>query len=57
MRVVAEGVETQVQLEILRRMGCDGAQGYFLCRPIPADGISDLLEAELRGERPRLRLH
>ena len=55
-RVVAEGVETQAQLESLRRMGCDGAQGYFLCKPVPAEGISHLLETELEADRPRLRL-
>jgi predicted signal transduction protein with EAL and GGDEF domain len=38
--VLAEGVETQVQLEILLNEGCDEAQGYFLGRPKP---ISDLL--------------
>ncbi|CAN7487395.1 bifunctional diguanylate cyclase/phosphodiesterase [Rhizobium sp. LjRoot254] len=38
--VLAEGVETQDQLEILLSEGCDEAQGYFLGRPKP---ISDLL--------------
>jgi diguanylate cyclase len=35
-RVVAEGVETGAQLEHLRRLDCDDAQGYFLARPATA---------------------
>jgi len=34
--VVAEGVETQQQLDFLRRLGCDTVQGYFISRPVPA---------------------
>jgi diguanylate cyclase (GGDEF)-like protein/PAS domain S-box-containing protein len=38
-RVLAEGVETERQLEFLREIGCDEAQGYFIGRPAPADEI------------------
>ena len=34
--VVAEGVETDNELEIVRRVGCDEAQGYLLGRPAPS---------------------
>jgi EAL domain-containing protein (putative c-di-GMP-specific phosphodiesterase class I) len=36
MRMVAEGVETELAYEALKRLGCDQAQGYFLSRPVPA---------------------
>jgi EAL domain-containing protein (putative c-di-GMP-specific phosphodiesterase class I) len=35
MRVVAEGVETPAQLEVLRHLGCDDAQGYLFSPPMP----------------------
>jgi EAL domain-containing protein (putative c-di-GMP-specific phosphodiesterase class I) len=40
MKVVAEGVETEAQLDFLRANGCDIAQGYFFSRPLP---VNDLL--------------
>ncbi|MFO1069963.1 MAG: bifunctional diguanylate cyclase/phosphodiesterase [Geminicoccaceae bacterium] len=36
MQVLAEGVETASQLDGLRRMGCDAAQGYLIARPVQA---------------------
>jgi len=41
--VVAEGVETSDQLRLLGRLGCDEVQGYFVGRPMPAEGIAGLL--------------
>jgi diguanylate cyclase (GGDEF)-like protein/PAS domain S-box-containing protein len=43
--VVAEGIETEGQLEKLRELGCDLAQGYLLGRPMPADALGELLLA------------
>jgi len=34
-RVLAEGVETIEQLEMLRKLGCDAVQGYYISKPIP----------------------
>jgi diguanylate cyclase (GGDEF)-like protein len=39
MSVTAEGVETQAQLDWLKRHGCDDVQGYFTARPMPAHEI------------------
>jgi diguanylate cyclase (GGDEF)-like protein/PAS domain S-box-containing protein len=41
--VVAEGVETEEQLEALRALGCHRAQGYFLARPMSARDVTKLL--------------
>lgn len=43
---VAEGVETQVQADLLRSMGCDYAQGYFFSKPLPADAFKALLDTK-----------
>ena len=40
LTVVAEGVETLEQLEFLRELGCDEAQGYFLAHPLEADAFA-----------------
>jgi len=40
---VAEGVETSTQAELLRRMGCDLAQGYYFARPMDADAVDATL--------------
>jgi diguanylate cyclase (GGDEF)-like protein/PAS domain S-box-containing protein len=44
MRVVAEGVETRQQLEILQEHGCPEGQGYYFCGPVPAEQFRQLLE-------------
>jgi diguanylate cyclase (GGDEF)-like protein/PAS domain S-box-containing protein len=44
--VIAEGVETQGQLEDLKRLNCRSAQGYYLARPMPADAFRRLVTEE-----------
>lgn len=39
LEVLAEGVETVVQLDMLRSLGCETVQGYLLGRPVPADQL------------------
>jgi PAS domain S-box-containing protein len=48
LRVTAEGVESQRQLEEARRLGCTNAQGFFIARPMPADSVYDWLKGTSR---------
>jgi len=48
LRVVAEGVETQEQLEFLGARACDAMQGYYFSRPVPADDMTRLLANGMR---------
>jgi len=43
LRMVAEGVETEIAYDALKRLGCDQAQGYFMSRPVPAGELDDWL--------------
>ena len=45
--VVAEGVETQAQVELLRRMGCHIVQGYYFSKPVTAKEFEKLIEERL----------
>jgi EAL domain-containing protein (putative c-di-GMP-specific phosphodiesterase class I) len=43
--VLAEGVETEAQLDQVMALGCDFAQGFYFSRPVPAERIDELLLA------------
>ncbi|MNH03746.1 Cyclic di-GMP phosphodiesterase Gmr [compost metagenome] len=43
LKVVAEGVETQEQLALLREQGCDEVQGYLISKPVDASAFGALL--------------
>ncbi|MCE9600446.1 MAG: EAL domain-containing protein [Spirochaetia bacterium] len=45
LRVVAEGVETQSQLEFLKAEGCENIQGYFFSRPVPEDTLEACIKS------------
>jgi EAL domain-containing protein (putative c-di-GMP-specific phosphodiesterase class I) len=59
LAVVAEGVETAAQIELLSALECDTGQGFFFSRPLPALQIAGLLsggalpltDASARGRR------
>ena len=41
--VVAEGVETKEQLQLLIELGCDYIQGYYFSKPLPIEKLQSLL--------------
>jgi diguanylate cyclase (GGDEF)-like protein len=43
LHVLAEGVETQAQLSFLRELGCHSFQGFLFSKPLPVDGMTNLL--------------
>ena len=49
LKVVAEGVETQAQLEFLRAERCDVIQGYFFSQPLPVDQLERFAEQPKSG--------
>jgi EAL domain-containing protein (putative c-di-GMP-specific phosphodiesterase class I) len=51
--VVAEGIETEAQFEILRAMGCDTGQGYLFARPLPEPDAAWLLSPGRAGASTR----
>jgi EAL domain-containing protein (putative c-di-GMP-specific phosphodiesterase class I) len=47
-RVIAEGIEDPETLELLRAIGCDIAQGYYLAKPMRIEALDSLLSASAR---------
>ena len=52
MRVIAEGVETEEQAQLLRQAGCHKLQGYLFGKPMP---LPDFIAAWERSERTVLK--
>ena len=46
--VVAEGVETEVQYQLLKQAGCDCVQGYFFSKPLPAADFEAFVDERVR---------
>ena len=51
LTVVAEGVETKGQLELLQNAGCNIVQGYYFSRPLPPEEFEKLIQREIAIER------
>ena len=49
LQTIAEGVETSAQLAFLREQGCDEMQGYYYCKPLPADAFAVFARARTPG--------
>ncbi len=47
LRAVAEGIETEAQLQALLDLGCEFGQGFHFSRPIPTDRVGGLLAGQL----------
>ncbi len=47
VKVVAEGVETEGQMQILKDGGCNLVQGYYFSRPLPAEEFEKLIEKQI----------
>jgi EAL domain-containing protein (putative c-di-GMP-specific phosphodiesterase class I) len=49
LKTIAEGVETAEQLKTLHELGCDMVQGFYLCRPVPAEAAEAILAMNQRA--------
>lgn len=47
--VIAEGVETREQLDLLKGMGCNVIQGYYFSKPLLPENFEVLIEKEING--------
>ena len=52
VRIVAEGIENQRQVDLLRRVGCDMIQGYFYSRPLAVSQFEEWLKERGEWENP-----
>ena len=47
LTTIAEGIEDPRQLELLRALGCDLAEGYFIARPMTADAVEAYIREDV----------
>lgn len=44
LKVIAEGIESSQQFDLLRKMNCDMIQGYYICKPVPFHDLIEFLK-------------
>jgi EAL domain-containing protein (putative c-di-GMP-specific phosphodiesterase class I) len=52
LKIVAEGIETQTQADMLKTLGCELAQGYLYSKPVPSQAIDQLLRENRAARIP-----
>jgi diguanylate cyclase (GGDEF)-like protein len=52
MATIAEGVETEAQLDLIRRHGCTEAQGFLFTKPLPAEAVGPWMAQFHAGRKP-----
>lgn len=55
MTVTAEGIETVAELEAVRALECDRAQGYYYAKPLPPSELTSYLRSDVRRGRPSVQ--
>jgi EAL domain-containing protein (putative c-di-GMP-specific phosphodiesterase class I) len=46
LKVIAEGIETRLQMDILAQAGCDYGQGYYFSKPVPEQQLVGMLSRQ-----------
>ncbi|MCG8428457.1 MAG: EAL domain-containing protein, partial [Chromatiales bacterium] len=54
LRVVAEGIETAAQYQLLKRLGADESQGYYTGRPMLPEAITEMLRTAMFSGSPEI---
>jgi len=51
LKVIAEGVETKTQYDLLIKAGCDYGQGYLFSKPVPAEQFEQLIDPHTNRDK------
>jgi EAL domain-containing protein (putative c-di-GMP-specific phosphodiesterase class I) len=57
LSITAEGIETAGRAAVLRGLGCDRGQGFLFSRPVPADGLPEVVADAIPDEAPTRIAH
>lgn len=55
LRIIAEGVESREQIDLLLKMGCNYGQGYYFYHPMPIEALKELISHEENVDRRGIR--